>query len=282
MITYILFIVQGEMEMKISFSTLGCPRWTWKEIIATAADLGFQGVEIRGIGSDISAPTIPEFTDEKLSNTKSELNRLQLTIPCLNSDCCIHIRNNEKAIEEELKAYIHLAQKLDAPFVRLFATAPVPHPMGNVDEGYIKERAIILGEYAQKHQVKLLIETHGVWSESDKLAKLMQSINCEGVGVLWDIHHPYRFFNESPETTFQALSPWLCHIHIKDGVKTPTGYAYALPGFGDIPIEKTVSVLQAGGYKGYYSLEWLKRWDNTLEEPGIVFAHYSNYMNSLL
>ncbi|MEG0900783.1 MAG: sugar phosphate isomerase/epimerase, partial [Clostridia bacterium] len=35
--------------MNISFSTLGCPRWSWQEITATAGDLGYQGVEVRGV-----------------------------------------------------------------------------------------------------------------------------------------------------------------------------------------------------------------------------------------
>ena len=36
--------------MKISFSTLGCPRWTWREITSAAVDLNYQGIEMRGIG----------------------------------------------------------------------------------------------------------------------------------------------------------------------------------------------------------------------------------------
>jgi L-asparagine transporter-like permease len=35
----------------------------------------------------------------------------------------------------------------------------------------------------------------------------------------------------------------------------------------------SVKTLLAQGYDGYFSLEWVKRWDTTLEEPGIVFAH---------
>ena len=52
--------------MKLSFSTLGCPRWTLKEIVATAKDLGFGGVEIRGIGDKINALEIPEFSDAEI------------------------------------------------------------------------------------------------------------------------------------------------------------------------------------------------------------------------
>ena len=48
-----------------------------------------------------------------------------------------------------------------------------------------------------------------------------------------------------------------------------------------MPLEEIVGVLKDGGYDGFYSLEWVKRWDTTLEEPGIVFAHYANYMRTL-
>ena len=123
--------------MKISFSTLGCPRWSWQEILATACDLGYSGIEVRGVGKDISVPSIPAFSDENLEKTKADLKRLNLTIPCLDSDCCIHLRETEKATTAEIKAYILLAQKLDVPYVRIMATAPVPQPVGAVDEAYV-------------------------------------------------------------------------------------------------------------------------------------------------
>ena len=68
---------------------------------------------------------------------------------------------------------------------------------------------------------------------------------------------------------------------VKDSTATADGYRYALPGFGDVPLEEIVGVLKDGGFEGFYSLEWVKRWDTTLEEPGIVFAHYANYMRTL-
>lgn len=267
--------------MKISFSTLGCPRWSWQEITATACDLGYQGIEIRGVGKDISVPSIPAFSDVNIADTIANLERLHLKIPCLDSDCCIHLRENEQATNDEIKAYIALAQKLGSPYVRIMATAPVPQPVGTVDESYIRDRTVELGHYALEHHVKLLIETHGVWSDSAKLARLMSTIGCEGVGVLWDVHHPYRFMGEKPSTTFENLRPWLCHTHFKDSVTTPEGYRYSLPGFGDIPLEDIVNVLKDGGYEGFYSLEWVKRWDMTLEEPGIVFAHFANFIKTL-
>lgn len=268
--------------MKISFSTLGCPRWSWKEIIATARDLGYEGVEVRGVGKDISVPSIPAFSQENMEVTLAELVRLQLSIPCLDSDCCIHLRENEASTETEIKAYISLAQRMGVPYVRIMATAPVPQPVGAVDEVYVRDRAVALGALAKEKGVKLLIETHGIWSDSTKLARLLSAISSDGVGALWDVHHPYRFAGELPQDTFQNLRPWLCHTHFKDSCQTEDGFRYALPGFGDVPIEAAVRVLSDGGYDGFYSLEWVKRWDMTLEEPGIVFAHYANFMRTIL
>ncbi len=267
--------------MKISFSTLGCPRWSFQEITATAVDLGYQGVEVRGIGKDISVPSAPDFSEERLPHTLEELHRMNLAIPCLDSDCCIHLRENESAVDAEIAAYVRLAQKLAAPYVRIMATAPVPQPVGKVDEGYVRDRAIRLGQMAKEHGVKLLIETHGVWSDSAKLARLLSLISLDSVGALWDVHHPYRFMGEKPQTTVENLRPWLMHTHFKDSLRADGGYRYVLPGFGDVPLTDAVHTLQQSGYEGYYSLEWVKRWDTTLEEPGIVFAHYANFMRTL-
>ena len=89
------------------------------------------------------------------------------------------------------------------------ATAPVPQPVGTVDEGYVCERAVRLGAMARQHNVKLLIETHGVWSDSEKLARLLSCIGSDNVGALWDVHHPYRFMvreKQSLEDVFLALT----------------------------------------------------------------------------
>ena len=43
------------MTMKLAFSTLGCPEWTWTEIYPMAYDLGYSGIEIRGLGEEITA-----------------------------------------------------------------------------------------------------------------------------------------------------------------------------------------------------------------------------------
>lgn len=267
--------------MKLSFSTVGCPRWTWQNIVATAHDLGYDGVEVRGVGKDISVPSVPEFGAAQLDATLESLKKMNLSVPCLASDCSLNVVERREVTIREVRAYVDLAQRMGVPFVRVMGTVAVPQPTGRVDERFVQDTAAELGEYALSRGVTLLIETNGVWADSEKLAKLLSGIGSPAVCALWDINHPYLYFHESPETTYTNLKPYLRHVHIKDALMEDGHVRYAMMGYGSLPIERMVGLMESGGYDGFYSLEWVKRWDMTLEEPGIVFAHYVNFMRAL-
>lgn len=268
--------------MKISFSTLGCPRWSWNEIVTTAADLKYDGIEVRGVGKDISAPSIPQFSAEQLPATLEQLGKLGLSISCLTSDICLHVREREEEILREIAAYVELAQAMRVPYVRIMGCAGVAQPTGQVDAGYVRELAQRCGTMAAEKGVTLLMETNGVWAQTDKLRRLLDDINSPGVAALWDVNHPYRYYGESAQTTWDNLGEYVRHMHFKDSIMQDGRAKYAIMGYGDLPIEQAIEVSTAGGYDGFYSLEWLKRWDVTLEEPGIVFAHYVSYMKSFV
>lgn len=104
------------------------------------------------------------------------------------------------------------------------------------------------------------------------------SDNC---GVLWDVHHTVRFGSESPVETFAALGTYVKHVHLKDSVMRGSRVEYRMMGYGDVPVADAVTLLDRAGFDGFFSLEWVKRWNPDLQEPGIVFAHYKNYMDSL-
>lgn len=40
---------------------------------------------------------------------------MNLAIPCLDSDCCIHLRETEQTTNEEIRAYIHLRRSWACP-----------------------------------------------------------------------------------------------------------------------------------------------------------------------
>jgi fatty-acyl-CoA synthase len=268
--------------MKISFSTLSCPRWNWGEIAAAAHDLQYDGIEIRGVGKDISAPSVPEFGPGQLEKTMEKLRALSLSIPCLDSDCLLYQRENLERTALEVKTYVDLAHKLSSPYVRVFAAPPVPQPMGSVDEGFVRETAQEFADYAGSKGIMLLLETHGVWADSKKLNRLVESINSKSVGILWDVHHPYRHMKESVARSFDNIKDYVKHVHLKDSVAENGVIKYKMMGYGDMPVAEAISLLHDHGYQGYLSLEWVKRWYAELEEPGIVFYQYKEAITKML
>ncbi|MDQ2801094.1 MAG: sugar phosphate isomerase/epimerase, partial [Armatimonadota bacterium] len=47
--------------MKLSASTLGCPDWTLDQILTRFKAYGYDGVELRGLGSDLDLTQAPAF-----------------------------------------------------------------------------------------------------------------------------------------------------------------------------------------------------------------------------
>ena len=50
--------------MKIGFSSLVCPDWDLDTIIAKASEMGFDGVEIRGLRGEAHLPSVSELADD--------------------------------------------------------------------------------------------------------------------------------------------------------------------------------------------------------------------------
>ena len=268
--------------MKIAFSTLGCPDFSWSDIYSVAKDFGFDGIEIRGIGKDISAVKARPFTDGQIDRTIATLERLGLEIPCLTSGCCLKFADKLEETKAELSEYIKLAVKLGTPYIRVLADLE-PDPRGEIDDEYMARAIKEVAAEAKDTSVTLLIETNGVYSDTKRLRALLDKVNCREVAALWDIHHPYRFAHETPETTIENLGSYIKYVHVKDSImeKGQDGkktIKYRMMGFGDMPIPGMLHALREIGYEGYISLEWVKRWAPEIDDCGIVFPQFANYM----
>lgn len=266
--------------MKLCFSTLGCPDWSWKEILSSAADFGFPAVEIRGVADKLFAPDMPEFSDENIEKTLNSLKKRGLTIPVLASHSALALdRGEDEDNMFEAKEYILLAEKLGVPYVRVMPTKkPDPEPCDLIKCGALYDE---LCAFAASHRVVPLMETNSLLADSRVMAQFMRGVSSENKGVLWDIHHPFRFYFESPAETFDRIGTWVRHVHVKDSLVRDGVNTYCMMGYGDIPVAGCIQALSQAGYDGYYSLEWVKRWNRELQEPGIVFDHYKYYMMHL-
>ncbi len=267
--------------MKIAFSTLGCPDFSWADIYSMAKDLGFDGIEIRGLGDDIFAVKAQPFRENQLSSTIKKLSDLRIEISCFSSGCCLKFADKEEENYQEIVQYILLASRFKTPFVRILGDLE-PQPGDDADDEAVIKALERLVPVAEEHGVTLLIETNGVYSDTARLRNLLDRIPSDAVAALWDIHHPYQYTGETPGKTVHNLGAYIRYVHAKDSVVIDGVTRYRIMGEGDLPVHDMMMALRSINYDGYVSLEWVKRWSSDLSDAGIVFPHYTNYMSRYL
>lgn len=201
-------------NMKISFSTLGCPNYDWKDICSMTKDLGFNGIEVREISSEHSRSP---FTDDKIAETAETLKKMRIEIPCLSTGCCLKYTDKHDENIKEITGYINAAQAVGASYIRILADEK-PGPDGEVDDNLIANELRGLLKTAEEKGVVLLVETNGVYCDTARLKNLLDTLQSDYVGALWDVHHPYRYMGERPEETLQNLGAYIKHVHVKDSV----------------------------------------------------------------
>ena len=263
--------------MKLSFSTLACYDFEWSDIYSMAKDLNFDGIEIRGLGNDIFSVKAKPFTDKQLPATIDKLKSLGLEISCFSSGACLRFREKSAENKQEIIEYMNLASKMGTSFVRILADDGLA-PSGLVDDDFIISELKELSVKAEELNVTLLVETNGDYCDTKRLCKVLEAVGSRKVGALWDMHHPYRFTGELPQTTVANLGEHIKYTHVKDSVMNNGKLEYKIMGEGDMPISDMLAALKSINYNGYVTLEWVKRWARDLCDAGIVIPQYANYM----
>ncbi len=268
--------------MKIAFSTVGCPEWSWNDIYIMAKDLGFNGIELRGLENEMDLTKARPFTENQLHKTLQNLEKLGLSISCLASSCFLGGTGDEDEALKEGFSYIDLAAKLGCRYVRILGDRN-PDPRGEIDDARVISLLNRLLPAAKEKNIELLVETSGVYADTARLKSIIEAVNDPHVAVLWDIHHPFRFMNESPKQTIDNIGIYTRYVHIKDSVMNEDGSVqYKILGDGDVPVIEILDLLKISGYDGYVSLEWTKRWNKDLEAAAIVFPAFAHFMQDYL
>jgi sugar phosphate isomerase/epimerase len=268
----------------IAFSTLGCPDWNWKNILERADKLGYAGIELRGIAGEMDLPKVPEFQAARLATTRKDLDALGIKVIGLGASAAMHEKEpaaRDKHFDEG-RRFIDLAKALGVPYVRMFGDRippdePKEEVMKRVVDGFQRMTA-----HARAANVTVLIESHGDFTRSDDLVAILTRVNSPQFALLWDAHHTFAAGKEQPADTYARLGKWVRHTHLKDSKPDGAERKYVLVGSGDVPVKDQVKVLVGGGYKGFYCLEWEKKWHPEIEDPEVAFPHYAKVMAEYL
>jgi sugar phosphate isomerase/epimerase len=182
---------------------------------------------------------------------------------------------------DEGRRFIDLAHALEVKYVRMFGDRmpegePRQDVMKRVVEGFQQMAA-----HATSAGVIVLMESHGDFTKSRDLVAIERAVKSQAFALLWDAHHTF-VAGEAPADTYAAIGRLVRHTHLKDSKADGTGRRYVLTGTGEVPVKAQVSVLAAGGYKGYYSFEWEKKWHPEIEDPEVAFPHYARTVGEYL
>jgi sugar phosphate isomerase/epimerase len=260
---------------RLAFSTLGCPKWPFAQILDFAAANGFSAIEIRCILGDLDLPNRPEFAPDQIGATKKAIAAHGLKVSDLGSSSEMHHSDSDKRAKSiaDAKRFIDLAEKLDAPYIRIY---------GNKLEGE-REECIHrvasgmreLAIYAKPHNVTVIIESHGDFVTSPLLKQVLTEADHPNAALLWDAHHTFVDGHEEPEFTVRELGKWIRHTHLKDSVPQNGERQYVLTGKGNVPIARQMQALAKTNYTGYFCFEWEKLWHPDIAEPEIAIADFA-------
>ncbi|KEJ92636.1 AMP-binding protein [Synergistes jonesii] len=264
--------------MKLSFSTFGWHDRSWEDFRTVAEDCGFAGIEVHNIRAPKFLEKNSVFDAARANAVHRELAEAGLSIPCIDA---WHNIADAAAFEEncaEISDYIKTAKSLRIPYVRVGAK--------KTDGSDEEERAAVFAVIermlpeAREAGVTLLIETIGIYSDTDKLCGVLNSFACDNLSALWDVQHTFRDAGEAPEKTVRNLGAHIKHVHLKDSAVNEDGkMEYRLVCEGTLPIGDMMRALYSLNYDGFISMEWNPEWMPEIEELELISLHFVNTMN---
>lgn len=265
--------------MKLAISTLSCPAWDLDQIIDRCAAAGINGIDFRGIATEIDITQMPAFNAE-LPATLEKLRLRNLAMPCLNTSITLVTPATERwqMMLDEAARYASLAHKTATPFLRVFGGA-VPKEMTRDEARSLAQRhARQLVKICRPHHCQILLEVHDAWSTSQGAMELVHEFVPDEFGILWDIEHSCRQ-GEAPLDTAKGLAKYIRHVHWKDHTLGEK-HVGTLIGEGVLPLKKCVAALKAISYDAWITLETEKRWQPGCPEPEESIPQFAQWMNA--
>jgi len=265
----------------LSFSTLGCPDWDFKQVIDFASAHDYQGIELRGIRRQLDLLQCGEFKNAE--NRKTTLRMMKdngLKFVDLGSSTNLHFPEGAERTKnmDEAKRFIDLAQEIECPFIRVFPNDFLKERDKNATIDLMAAGLLSLAQYAKDSNVSVLIESHGDLVHIDDLEKVLKAAEHPHAGMVWDVVNMWSITKEPVAQVFERLKKYIRHTHIKDAKVSGKDVQYVFLGKGDVPIFEAIDLLAKSDYKGYYSFEWEKMWHPELPASELALADYSQAM----
>jgi sugar phosphate isomerase/epimerase len=268
--------------MKLAFTTLACPNWTLEQAADAAKRYGYEGLELRLLDGELLQPTMDAEARQRVRKVSADTG-----IPIMCVDTSVRIAQpdpSERAKQtRDGLAFLEIAAEWGAPFIRVFGGPPEGTAEADAISG-ATECLAALAKRGRELGVSAVLETHDAFCRSMTVMQIMNQVPGPGAGVLWDIMHPSRMGELAPDT-LARFGDRLQHVHVKDGRRPADGgvnWDLTLLGEGEIPTRDILAALKKGGYTGWLSVEWEKKWHPEIEEPEVALPQHVEVLKEYL
>jgi sugar phosphate isomerase/epimerase len=263
---------------KIAFSTLAFPDASLARAVSLGRASGYGGVELRLIDR--------ELIDASMSGpARAEVKRTVTAagLPVVAVDSSVRLTGEDPG--PELHRFLELASDWEAPLIRVFGG-----PLADEEparRAQLAAAARVLDAAvpaAERLGVAVGVETHDAFSRSAAIASLLALVDSPWVGAVWDSHHPHRM-GERPAEVHANLAGRVLLAQVKDARRAPErddGWQLVPLGDGEVPVREMLTLLHDGGYRGWISVEWEKRWHPEIEEPEVALPQHHRLLDTWL
>ena len=239
-------------------------------------EYGATGAELRGLwGTNIADLSDAQVARAKAALKDRGMQAVALATPFFKCDLTPQTPNpgeaagamhlaNALGLEQQrelLTRCIRLAHLFETPLLRVFTfwrkDALTPEVEARIVDSFADPLAL-----AEREGVILGLENEhacfiGTGAEAGRIAA---AINSPHLKIVWDPGNAY-FAGETPYPAgYEAVQPWLTHVHVKDGKRVETADQGSRPqwcviGEGEIDYVGQFAALKRDGYTGWISLE---------------------------
>jgi sugar phosphate isomerase/epimerase len=259
--------------LRIAFSTLAFPDATLASAVSLGRSWGYAGVELRLIDGELIDSSMSAADRARVKRTVAAAG-----LPVVAVDSSIRLTDDDPG--PQLRQFLDLASDWESPLVRVFGGKLAADRAERQEQ--LRAAARVLESsvpLARRLGVAIGVETHDDFSASSVVAELLALADTEGadpewVGAVWDSHHPYRV-GEQPADVYANLGQRILLAQVKDARRSPDGgWQLVLLGEGEVPVRQMLGLLAAGGYPGWISVEWEKRWHPEIEAPEVALPQH--------
>lgn len=205
-------------------------------------------VEIRSVYE-----TAPEkLTDAQIDQIKEIAARYGLKISALCSSILKCRQGEEK--DTQLQDAIRVAKHLNCGVIRAFSY----FASDTYDEDALVRKLQKYAAIAEREGIVLALENEPSVNASsgEKLAKLLDKVSCENVGVLWDPgNNLYGVSEKAYPNGYRFVKDRIVHVHLKDAVITDGQTHGVALCTGEADLEEFFRALIQDDYKGFVTME---------------------------